>query len=81
MKRLFLITLLCISAVSSYGQRLIVRMDDMGVTHATNLAMLQCYNEGIGRSVEVMSVCPWFMEAANMLKENPGTWIPLVFQK
>lgn len=72
MKRIILTLVLCVTAISSYGQRLIVRMDDMGVTHATNLAMLQCYNEGIGRSVEVMSVCPWFMEAAHMLQENPG---------
>lgn len=60
------------AALGSQAQRLIVRMDDMGVTHATNLAMIQCYQEGIGRSVEVMSVCPWFLEAANMLKEHPG---------
>lgn len=61
-----------VAVQATQAQRLIVRMDDLGVTHATNLAIIKCYEEGIGRSAEVMSVCPWFMEAANMLKEYPG---------
>lgn len=61
-----------VAVQATQAQRLIVRMDDLGVTHATNLAIIKCYEEGIGRSAEVMSVCPWFMEAANMLKEHPG---------
>lgn len=73
MKRLLLSIAICMVAVqATQAQRLIVRMDDLGVTHATNLAIIKCYEEGIGRSAEVMSVCPWFMEAANMLKEYPG---------
>ena len=73
MKRLLLSIAICLVAVqATQAQRLIVRMDDLGVTHATNLAIIKCYEEGIGRSAEVMSVCPWFMEAANMLKEHPG---------
>ena len=42
MKRLIMTLVLCVTAISSYGQRLIVRMDDMGVTHATNLAISLC---------------------------------------
>lgn len=73
MKKLLLSIAICMVAVqATQAQRLIVRMDDLGVTHATNLAIIKCYEEGIGRSAEVMSVCPWFMEAANMLKEYPG---------
>ncbi|MBR6813347.1 MAG: ChbG/HpnK family deacetylase [Tidjanibacter sp.] len=73
MKKILLSIAICMVAVqASQAQRLIVRMDDLGVTHATNLAIIKCYEEGIGRSAEVMSVCPWFMEAANMLKEYPG---------
>lgn len=73
MKKILLSIAICLVAVqATQAQRLIVRMDDLGVTHATNLAIIKCYEEGIGRSAEVMSVCPWFMEAANMLKEYPG---------
>ena len=33
---------------------LIVRGDDIGSSHAANVACIQCYREGIVRSVEVM---------------------------
>ena len=47
------------------GIYLIVRADDIGSSHAANIA-------GIARSVEVMVPCSWFLEAAEMLRENPG---------
>jgi len=52
--------------------KLIVRADDIGSSHTANLACIQSYREGIARSVEVMAPCPWFNEAAQMLRENPG---------
>ena len=52
--------------------RLIVRGDDMGFCHAANVACIQSYRDGIMRSVEVMVPCPWFNEAVEMLKNNPG---------
>lgn len=52
--------------------RLIVRGDDIGSTHAANLACIQSYREGIVRSVELMVPCPWFPEAVRLLNENPG---------
>jgi predicted glycoside hydrolase/deacetylase ChbG (UPF0249 family) len=52
--------------------RLIVRADDIGSSHAANVACIECYREGIARSVEVMVSAPWFNEAVTMLRENPG---------
>ena len=52
--------------------RLIVRGDDIGSCHTANIACIQCYREGIMRTVEVMVPCPWFEEAVKMLNENPG---------
>ncbi len=52
--------------------KLVVRADDIGSCHAADLACIKCYQEGIVRSVEVMVPCPWFNEAAKMLRENPG---------
>jgi predicted glycoside hydrolase/deacetylase ChbG (UPF0249 family) len=52
--------------------KLIVRADDIGSCHAANVACIKSYREGIARSVEVMAPCPWFNEAAKMLRENPG---------
>jgi predicted glycoside hydrolase/deacetylase ChbG (UPF0249 family) len=61
------------SAVASAGEiRLLVRADDMGSSHAANVACIAAYKEGIVRSVELMVPGPWFTEAVKMLNENPG---------
>ena len=51
--------------------RLIVRADDMGSSHAANVACIQACTAGIARSIEVMVPCPWFNEAVRMLREHP----------
>jgi predicted glycoside hydrolase/deacetylase ChbG (UPF0249 family) len=50
--------------------RLLVRGDDIGSSHAANVACIQVCREGIARSLEVMVPCAWFEEAAEMLNEN-----------
>ena len=67
-----LVSLLTLSLAQLSAQKLIVRMDDIGATHSENLAVIKCYKEGIGRSAEIMPVCPWFLEAAHMCNDNPG---------
>ncbi len=52
--------------------RLIVRGDDIGSSHAANVACIRSYRDGVMRSVEVMVPCPWFNEAVKMLNANPG---------
>ncbi len=52
--------------------RLIIRGDDMGYSHAGNVALIQSYREGIMTSVEVLVPAPWYPEAVKMLEENPG---------
>lgn len=52
--------------------KLVVRADDIGSCHTANLACIKVYQEGIVKSVEVQAPCPWFNEAARMLRENPG---------
>lgn len=62
-----------------YGQatlpekvRLIIRVDDMGCSHATNTGIRQTYEDGIATSVEIMVPTPWYPEAIAMLQEMPG---------
>ncbi len=50
--------------------RLLVRGDDIGSSHAANVACIQVCREGIAQSLEVMVPCAWFEEAAEMLNEN-----------
>lgn len=52
--------------------RLIVRGDDLGSSHAANVACIRAFRDGIVRSVEVMVPGPWYPEAVRMLQENPG---------
>lgn len=52
--------------------RLIVRGDDMGFSHAGNLGLIECYKKGIEKSIEILVPSPWFPEAVQLLKENPG---------
>jgi chitin disaccharide deacetylase len=54
------------------GIILLVRADDIGSSHAANLACIESYRNGIARDVEVMVPCAWFPEAVRMLRENPG---------
>lgn len=52
--------------------RLLIRGDDIGCSHAANLACIDAFRNGIMRSVELMVPCPWFNEAVKLLNENPG---------
>lgn len=60
------------SAGRDQGINLIIRGDDIGSSHAANVACIRSYTEGIMTSVEVMVPCGWFPEAVKMLNENPG---------
>lgn len=51
---------------------LLVRGDDIGSSHAANIGCIESYKNGIVRSVELMTPCPWFPEAIKLLNENPG---------
>ena len=69
---IFSLTLGCLSGQSKEEIRLIIRADDIGSTHGSNLGCIKSYQEGIVRSVEIMVPCAWFPEAVRMLNENPG---------
>lgn len=57
---------------SDSGIYLLVRGDDIGSSHAANVACIESYKNGIMRSVELMVPGPWFPEAVRLLNENPG---------
>jgi predicted glycoside hydrolase/deacetylase ChbG (UPF0249 family) len=51
--------------------RLIVRGDDMGFSHSSNMGCIEAYQNGILTAVEVMVPGEYFSEAVTLLKENP----------
>jgi len=80
--KIFHTFVLCLFFLNSQAQQktnpwLIVRGDDMGSSHASNVACLDSYKNGIETSIEIMAVGPWFPEAAHMLRENPGVDVGL----
>jgi predicted glycoside hydrolase/deacetylase ChbG (UPF0249 family) len=57
----------------SSGQpvEVLIRCDDVGMSHSVNQAMTEVIAAGIPVSVSVMFVCPWYREAVTILKQNP----------
>lgn len=51
--------------------RMIVRADDMGMTHASNAAIAKCFTEGILTCAGIQAVAPWAEEACILGREHP----------
>ena len=58
--------------LTTTAQQLIVRADDIGMSHAANIGVIKSYTDGITKSAELMVVTPWLPEAVKMLNEHPG---------
>lgn len=61
-----------ISAQKNEKIYLLVRGDDIGTFASANQACIDASLKGIVRSLEVMTPCAWFPEAAKLLNENPS---------
>jgi predicted glycoside hydrolase/deacetylase ChbG (UPF0249 family) len=61
--------LLSVSALSQ--TQIIFRGDDMGFSHAANIACIDAYKKGVVRAVEVIVPGPWFEEAVELLNKYP----------
>lgn len=50
---------------------LIIHADDLGLSHATNSAVIEAFQKGGISSASLMVTCPWFPEMADYVKKNP----------
>jgi predicted glycoside hydrolase/deacetylase ChbG (UPF0249 family) len=57
---------------SSNTVSLVIRTDDIGMSHSVNMAMQQLVTTGLPVSVSVLFVCPWYQEAVEILKQHPN---------
>jgi predicted glycoside hydrolase/deacetylase ChbG (UPF0249 family) len=78
MKKLLFSFLIFISFLSiSFPQNesneklLLIRCDDIGMSHSVNIAAKELIDAELIFSTSVMVPCPWFEEAVNILKDNP----------
>ena len=50
---------------------LLIRCDDLGMSHAVNMAFKELMESGLKFSASVMFPCAWYQEAVDILKANP----------
>ena len=79
MTRSLLISSLAFLALASPGSlaeeratELLIRTDDIGMSHSVNMALREFMRTGLRFSATVMVPCPWFQEAAGILRDNPN---------
>ncbi|MGE5431559.1 MAG: ChbG/HpnK family deacetylase [Syntrophomonadaceae bacterium] len=53
------------------GKTLLIRCDDIGMSHSVNMAAKELIDAGIPFSASVMFACPWYQEAVDLLKKHP----------
>jgi len=73
---LLLATLTVVSTVSRSADadqptQLLIRCDDVGMSHTVNMAVRELIARGVPFSTSVMIACPWYLEAVEILKGNP----------
>jgi len=49
----------------------ILHVDDAGMSHGSNLGVMQSMDEGVATSFSIMMPCPWVPELVNWIKKNP----------
>ena len=50
---------------------LLIRCDDIGMSHSVNMAAKELAESGLVFSVSIMFPCAWYQEAVDILKEHP----------
>ena len=55
---------------------IILHVDDMGMSHSSNLGGIEAVEKGVATSWSVMMPCPWVPEIAKYLTEHPAMRLP-----
>lgn len=71
MKNLYTFTLFVFLCTTILPQQktLLIRCDDMGMSHSVNVAFEEAFMTGIPISASVMFACPWYQEAVEIIKK------------
>ena len=53
------------------AKTLLIRCDDLGMSHSVNMAFKELMESGLKFSASVMFPCAWYQEAVDILKQHP----------
>jgi hypothetical protein len=67
----FILTLSGFSQTENQSKKLLIRCDDMGMSHSINMAFKELIESGLKFSASVMFPCAWYQEAVDILKAYP----------
>jgi len=63
----------CVSAqATAQLPQLLIRLDDIGMSHSVNMAAQKVAETGMPVSVSLQFACPWYQEAVAILKKYPN---------
>ena len=65
------VALVSIAADDPPSKRLLIRCDDVGMSHTVNSAVRELIATGVPFSTSVIIACPWHLEAVDILRANP----------
>ncbi len=71
MKKFLIVFIFFTIIIFAQDKQLIIRCDDIGMSHAVNMAFKELLKTGYPLSASVMFPCPWYQEAVDILKEHP----------
>lgn len=60
-----------LSQTEKNSKTLLIRCDDLGMSHSVNMAFKELMESGLKFSASVMFSCAWYQEAVDILKANP----------
>lgn len=59
------------AVIAQAAASLIIRTDDVGMSHSVNRGVERLIRTGLPLSVSVMFACPWYQEAVELLRRHP----------
>ncbi|HMI49157.1 MAG TPA: ChbG/HpnK family deacetylase, partial [Gemmatimonadaceae bacterium] len=62
-------------AQSPAAPEVLLRLDDIGMNHSVNLAIEKVAKTGMPFNVSLLFACPWYQEAAEILKKYPNVTV------
>ncbi len=66
-----MVTTSSFSQTENKSKTLLIRCDDLGMSHSVNMAFKELMESGLKFSASVMFPCAWYQEAVDILKEHP----------